>query len=375
MSKSLRVVVARTMPNFSMHVYADGIIAGLRTVRPDWAIIDLAPQQISRHSRSPSVRATKAYERFWHFPRQVAAEAADIFHIIDHSEGHIAYTLAKRGKPVVITCHDLINFRYRDNLKGSVQLPFVSSGLWEFSVNGLHKADRTIAVSQTTANDMSKLLHLAPEHIAVIPNAVDASFKVLPSQQGQAYRHQQGTANDAIVLLNVGSNHPRKNIPVILEALSALQNKRVKAQFWKVGADFTLEEQQFIRDRQLDSHIRYLGQPSNSDLITIYNAADVLVAPSTHEGFGLTILEAMACGTPVITSNLSAMPEVAGDAAVLVNPQDVGSIVTAILRLKHEAHYRQSLVQKGLARAHTFTWANTAQQIAGVYEKVIADRN
>ncbi len=99
----MRIAIVRTMPEFSMDVYADGIISGLRTVRPDWEIVELKPHPVDRKSQSLLLRIQKIYERLWHFPQQVTQQKADIFHIIDHSEAHITYWLKKTGKAVVVT--------------------------------------------------------------------------------------------------------------------------------------------------------------------------------------------------------------------------------------------------------------------------------
>ena len=120
----------------------------------------------------------------------------------------------------------------------------------------------------------------------------------------------------------------------------------------------------------LGADIRYFGQPSLETLITIYNSADVLVSPSLYEGFGLTILEAMACGLAVITSNVTSLPEVAGDAAILVEPTDVEAIAQGIERLYREPDYHQVMIQKGIARAAQFSWENTAKQVRDQYEKI-----
>jgi glycosyltransferase involved in cell wall biosynthesis len=368
----MRVVIARPMPEFSMDVYAEGVIAGLRSVRPHWDIVDLSPCPIDRNSRSLRLRAWKYYERFWNFPHRVSQQIADVFHIIDHSEAHLVRWLRQMGKPVVVTCHDLINFFYQDNLQGSVKLPFVSNNLWLRSVQSMQAADHIVAVSARTAQDVSHILHVDPDRIAVIPNAVEATFQPLPHHVIGTFRHQMGVSADTFCLLNVGSNHPRKNISTILKTVEILQQSGQPIQFWKTGADFTEEQLYFIHERGLQNCIRYLGNLDKSTLVQVYNAADVLIAPSIHEGFGMTILEAMACGTPVITSNTSAMPEVAGDAGILVDPHREDAISTTVLYLLNNRTYRQELISKGLARARQFTWENTAEQIAQVYEKSVS---
>ncbi|OUL36833.1 glycosyl transferase group 1 [Nostoc sp. T09] len=367
----MRVVIVRTMQEFSMDVYADGIISGLKTVRPDWEIVDLAPRNFDRTSSSFFLRVIKYYERFWRFPRLVKQQSADVFHIIEPAEAHIVYWLQNAAKTVVVTCHDLINFYYSGNLQGSVQLPFVSKNVWLLAVKGMKYANHIFAVSCVTAKDTTQLLNIEPAKISVTPNAVEPIFRPLPQSEISSFCQKQGSDSKITYLLNVGANHPRKNIFTILESLNILKQKELSIKFWKVGADFTDEQKQYIQNHQLENYITYFGKPDKNTLVQIYNAADILIAPSLHEGFGITILEAMACGTPVITSNTSAMPEVAGDAAILINPKDPQAISEAVLRLHNDPIYYQELVDKGLSRAKLFTWEKTAEKLAEIYEKLL----
>ncbi|NMF62217.1 glycosyltransferase family 4 protein [Brasilonema octagenarum] len=368
----MRVVIARMMPEPSMDVYADGIISGLRSVRPNWEIVDLKPQPVDRKSRSLLLRVWKYYERFWRFPQQVQQQVADIFHIIDPSEAHITYWLKKKNKAVVVTCHDLVNFYSHDNLQGSVELPFLSRGMWIHAVKGMKYADHVVAVSSATAKDTTQIMDIEPARISVIPNAVEAAFQPLPKEQAESLRQKYGISPETVCLLNVGSNHPRKNLSTILKVIETLQQRGLSIHLWKVGADFTDEQKIFIKTQGLENHISYLGKPDKSTLIQIYNAADMLIAPSLHEGFGITLLEAMACGIPVITSKVSAMPEVVGDAGVLVDPNDYQAIADAVCHLHNHPDSYQELVNKGLARAKLFTWEKAGEQIAEIYEKVQA---
>lgn len=366
----MRVIIARTMPEFSMDVYADHLIAELRAIHPDWDIIDLKPHPVDRKSRSVWVRAKKSYERFLGFPRVVQQQRADIVHIIDPAEAHMVYGLRRRQQAVVVTCHDLINLTGAYNLQASVQLPVVSRALWLRAIRGMQQANHICAVSQATANDTTRLLQIAPERITVTPNGVNTLFQPLPPEQVQSIRQQYG-GEQSLCLLNVGSNHPRKNLSILLQVIAQLKQMGIPVQFWKVGADFTEAQVAFIQAHDLQSHVHYLGKPDPAGLLHIYNAADLLLAPSLDEGFGMTILEAMACGTPVITSNCSAMPEVAGDAGILVDPKDAEAIVQAVRHLYDHPDAYRVLVQRGLVRAKQFTWRQTAAQVAAVYEQVV----
>jgi glycosyltransferase involved in cell wall biosynthesis len=367
----MRVVIARTMPEFSMDVYAQGLISGLRRVRPDWEIIELSPYPIDRKTSSVWVRIHKYYERFWNFPRCVRRQDADVIHILDAAEAHMVYGLRKRNKRTVVTCHDLINYFYADNRVASVQMPLISHNMWLRAIRGMGFADHIVAVSAATAKDTAQILNIAPDRISVVPDAVETNFCPFLKHQVQSIRQRYGVQPDTFCLLNVGSDHTRKNLVNVLKSLEILQQEGLPFEFWKVGSDFTAEQKDTIQNLKLEGVVRYLGRPDRSILIELYNAADVLVFPSLFEGFGMPLLEAMACGTPVVTSNVSAMPEVVGDDGMLVDPNSPQSIAEAIIRLHHDPILHAKLTAGGLTRVKSFTWQNTAEQIAKIYEQIV----
>ncbi len=374
----MRVAIVRRAPgsSFSMDVYADGLVAGLTAVRPEWEIVELAPPSYSpaKKSNSWSTGIWKYYQRYWRYPQNVEKQNVDIFHIIDHSDGHLVYRLKTTSKPIIVTCHDLINLIHPENLHEQARLPVVSMAVWQYAVRGLCKADRIVAVSANTARDLVQKLNIAIDQITVVPDAVEPLFHLLPQDEVKSFRQQHGISPETTCLLHVGSNHPRKNVFTILRVLEVLRERGLPIHFWKAGADFTAEQKTFIQSYRLENFVTYLGKPNKCTLVQIYNAADILLSPSLYEGFGMTILEAMACGTPVITSNVTSLPEVAGDAAVLVAPTNVQAIVETISRLQNDSIYHQELSSKGLARARLFTWEATAEQIATTYEKLIAPK-
>jgi len=368
----MRIALVRTMPHFSMDVYADGLIAGLKAIHPSWEIIELVPQAFDRETRSLTARAQKAYERFWRFPKEVQQQPVDVFHIVDHSDAHIVRWLRKTGRPVVVTCHDLINILYPENLQGSVRLPIVSDRLGRYSIQGMEYADAIITVSSETAKNVDLALNVNRDRVTIIPNAVDPLFHPLPEERSQAFRDRLNVPPDTFCLLNVGGNHPRKNLTTILKAFNILKQKGLSVQFWKVSDDFTDEDKRFIQINNCEDSIKYLGYLDKTSLVQAYNAADVLVAPSFHEGFGITLLEAMSCGTPVITSNVSAMPEVVGDAGILVDPKNSQAIADAVCWLQSDPIYYQKLREKGLKRIQAFTWENVAEKTLELYESLLS---
>ncbi len=351
--------------SFSMDVHADGLVKGLKTVRPDWEIIEIAPKPWWK-GQSSSWKAgsglKKYYERYWHHPRAASKQNVDLFHIIDHSNAHLAYWLKKTGKPVVITCHDLVQLVYPEILRDQSRFPALSMAMWKYSANGLKQADRIVSVSTNTAQDISHLLNIKPTKISVIPNAVDPAFPKLQNKFTQ-------TVHSPIRLLNVGSTHHRKNILTILQVLKRLTAQGQTAVLWRVGAGFTGEQEKFIRDQQLANSIVDLGTPDQQKLIEIYSTADFLIAPSLYEGFGLTILEAMACGLPVITSNVSSLPEVVDNAAIMKDPTDADGIAASVIALSKDKEKRDYYIQAGLARVKQFSREKTAEDTAQLYEE------
>ena len=374
----MRVVIVRRVPGstFSIDVYADNLVAALKTVRPHWEIAEIAPIPWNSPDKLwlSGTGIKKYYETFWRHPHAVARLEADIFHVIDQCEAHIAYGLSRSNKPVVVTCHDLVQFVYPEILLDQSRFPALSLATWKYAVRGMEKANHVIAVSTNTAHDITRMLKIKPEQTTVIPNGINVEFQVLPTAEVSSIRQQYMRSPDTFCLLNVGSTHQRKNIITVLKVLKNLTVKGLSVCLWRTGSDFTKKQKDFIKKNDLEQYIFDLGNPDKARLVQIYNAADVLLAPSLYEGFGLTIIEAMACGTPVITSNVSSLPEVVGDAAVQIDPWDVEAIAHAICRIKENCNHYNDLVEKGLLRSKFFNWLKTAEQVAKVYESIVESR-
>ena len=371
----MRIAILRRAPNasFSMDVYADNLIRGLKAVRPNWEIIERFPMLGAASTRQFNWLAggQKYYERYWHYPRTLKNLDADIFHIIDHSDGYLNTWLKRYHKPRITTCHDLINLIKPETFQGRASFPFISMTAWKMAIKGMTKSNHIITVSSHTKKDTIKYLSIPDPNITVVYNAVDSMFRQLPQDTIQDFRREQGLSKQQFCLLNVGSNNSRKNIITALKVLAALNNEGLPVVFWKAGADFNAEQKSFITEHNLASCVVYLGQPEEETLVKIYNAADILLAPSLYEGFGLTVLEAMGCGTAVIAANISALPEVVGDAGMLTEPLNVSGMTQAIKELYYYPQEREQLVKKGLERVKQFTWENTAEHVAQVYEHVL----
>jgi glycosyltransferase involved in cell wall biosynthesis len=176
-------------------------------------------------------------------------------------------------------------------------------------------------------------------------------------------------------IIFVGTLEPRKNVPALLCALRELHNQGYDLHLAIVGRKGWLYEEIFakVAELRLSDHVHFLTGVSNEDLARLYNAARCLALPSHYEGFGLPPLEAMACGTPVVVSDRGSLPEVVGDAGLVIDPDDTQDLSGAIRRLLDDDSLRSSLRQKGLMRASTFSWAKAAQQTMAIYDKVLAE--
>jgi len=268
-----------------------------------------------------------------------------------------AYALPLRTTiPGVVTVHDLAFLRY-DNVHPHLNRWYLT---W-ITRASVRRAKCVIAVSESTKKELEQLLGVPTDKIRVIHNGVSRHFRKVPPTEAAQVRERYRLPDNYI--LYVGNIEPRKNLPVLLKAFDQIKEKSfvphqlviLGQRAWMYGAVDSTWQALKAKD-----HVVFTGYVPAEDLPAIYSLADVFVYPSLYEGFGLPVLEAMACGTPVITSNTSSLPEVAGDAAELVDPRSVDALSRALCRLIHDHNYRQQLVRKGLERAAMFSWERTA---------------
>lgn len=240
----------------------------------------------------------------------------------------------------------------------------------------LERADRIIAVSENTRRDALRLYRLDPGKIEVIPEGVDARFR--PDVDGTIVadvRRRYGLPERFI--LCISTIEPRKNLTTLLEAYAALRHDHPDVRLVIVGGRGWLFERFFERLRSLglEEEVVLTGYVPDEDVPALLNAAEVFAFPSEFEGFGLPPLEAMACGVPVVCSNAASLPEVVGEAGVLLPPRDVAAWVEALGRLLDDAQVREDLRARGLERASRFTWDAAARRTLDVYRSVMAERS
>jgi glycosyltransferase involved in cell wall biosynthesis len=239
----------------------------------------------------------------------------------------------------------------------------------ELLLQAVGRATRVITASHATERLLISHAHVPPEKIRVIPLGVDPPAVVLSPEQRLRERAQV-LGGDGEMVLNVGVIQTRKNTLNMLKALKLLP---AKYQLVLSGGNGYGSEaiHEFIRAESLGTRVKLLGHVDDAQLARLYQAASVFLFPSLEEGFGIPVLEAMAGGVPVVTSNVSSMPEVSGEAALYVNPGDPAGIAQKVIEAAEDSALRASLVQKGLARITEFTWRRTAEATLAVYDEVL----
>jgi glycosyltransferase involved in cell wall biosynthesis len=297
-------------------------------------------------------------------PIGIQCEHIDVFHGLDQSGIPLLF---KAGKSVV-TIHDVI----------PLVLPwsFPRRHRWVVAtaLSRMRKqADMVIVPSHAVAEDVMRYLQVERQRIAVIPMGCNPRFR--PHQDpSRATALRRRYALPERYILFVGTLEPRKNVNTLLQAFAQLIADRPRDGLHLViagGQGWGGEDHRATVERLgIRQYVRFTGFVADDDLPDLYRGAQVFVYPSLYEGFGLPVLEAMASGVPVITSNRSSLPEVAGDAALLVDPTQAEALAAAMSALLHDDALRQALRAKGLARAATFTWEVVAQRTVAVYRTV-----
>jgi glycosyltransferase involved in cell wall biosynthesis len=281
---------------------------------------------------------------------------------------HVQYTAPPLAPcPVVATIHDLSFEHLPDTFKRRSRLQL------RLTVRRTaRRAAQVIAPSEFTCRDIARTYRLAPERIKLIPLA--ANEQSAPTTDAEVARVRQRYEIDGDYILAVGSIQPRKNLPRLVRAYSALRRARPNAKLPKlvlVGKKAWLytDTLRAIAECGVAQDVNLTGYVPEGDLPALYTGALCFVYPSYFEGFGLPPLEAMRCGTPVIASDRTSLPEIVGDAGLLVDPFDEAALAAALARLLDDAALRASLRTRGLARAAQFDWHETARRTLAVYQR------
>jgi glycosyltransferase involved in cell wall biosynthesis len=316
-------------------------------IRADNLHTDFVPPHQLRLLRSPRYRSLWSQIRL---PLHLLNHRYDLLHVPGHK------LPALSPCPRLATIHDLAFLKFPETFQ-----PLHRQRLVWFTQNAVRRSDRLIAISESTKRDLCELLRAAPEKITVIPHGVDRHLfhpGVAPAARPHPY------------LLSVGTLQPRKNYELLIRAFNELcRRHRDPVELLIAGQRGWLCEpiEHAAAQSPFAHRIHLLGYVPDPQLAALYRGAHLVAQPSLYEGFGIPLVEAMACGAPVVAANASAFPEVVGPAGILLDPRDQDAWTTTFLSLLESPAQRAELSRQALARSAHFTWERTARETLAVY--------
>lgn len=366
----LSIAVLRTLPaqgNRSMERYADEIVHGIGGYQDfEVTAVSVPPSALAQRLHLGGL--DRRLSRAWRYPRLVRGLSADVFHIVDHVYADLAGSLP-RGR-CVATCHDLMLLRAEASDIGFRGRPAHVDRFRE-RVTHLRDVAQVVCVSEATKRDVRELLDIPEDRLTVAYNGISPAFRPLPAE-GLATARAAALDGHCFAVLHVSTGDPYKNVEGTLEVLARLRRDGVDAVLWRIGRPLTAAQARLRDALGVADAVVEWGRVGDERLVELYNLADVLLFPSHYEGFGWPPLEAMACGTPVVTSDCPALAEVVADAGFTVPPRDFEALASAVARVLHEPGVADRLRARGLARAATFTWDRNIQALSDVYRAVAA---
>jgi glycosyltransferase involved in cell wall biosynthesis len=313
----------------------------------------------------PEPAAAYSFSEQMRVPMNLRREGVDLFHA-----PHYVLPALVPCKSVV-TIHDCIHLRFPQYLPNRLGYAYARSSLWIAT----HRSNRVLTVSEASKRDILRYFRVPEAKIDVIYNAIDERFGEAPPDDEVAMVRERYQLNDPFVLY-AGNIKPHKNLERLIEAFHTLRRgagmEDVKLLI--IGDEISKYAtlRRAVHKYKLHKHVRFFGFVPDKTLAVLYRLAAVFVFPSLYEGFGLPPLEAMASGTPVVTSNVSSLPEVVGDAALLIDPYEPDAIADAMRRVITEPALRDDLRARGLRRVKEFSWDRSIRRVHEIYQEVLA---
>ena len=320
----------------------------------------LGPNFRTVRETSPAYSAREQFR----IPLDLRRERADLF----HAPHYVLPPLTPCRS--VVTIHDCIHLRFPEYLPSRMAYAYARASLW----TATHQAARVLTVSEASKRDILRYFRVPDEKIDVIPNAIDERFNQPPEPE-QIQRVRERYQLDDPFVLYAGNIKPHKNIERLIEAFHLFRKGGFdQVKLLIIGDEISKYAtlRRAVHRLKLHKHVRFFGFVSDETLAALYRLAAVFVFPSLYEGFGLPPLEAMASGAPVITSNVSSLPEVVGDAALLIDPYDPDAIADAMRQVLSDDGLRASLRERGLLRARHFSWERSIGRVHDIYGEVLA---
>jgi glycosyltransferase involved in cell wall biosynthesis len=345
----------------SIEVYADRLGQGLRKLNiPGWSFHSAYPAGVSLPGLAiPSLYFSRTllygpYAR-WH--------QSDVNHVLDNSYGHLVHFVDSHR--TVVTSHGGTPISWRRwNREGP------SMRFFDWAFQGTLKAARVIIVSNYAKRELLEHFDYDPARIRVVYHGVDDNYHPLAEKTRIAVRAKYLIGNEKGILLHVGHCARRKNIEGLLGAFARLLKEASQPyRLIQIGGRFSPELFRLIDQLEIGDRVTQIASMPNEQLVEMYNAADVFVFPSLYEGFGVPLIEAMACGTPVVCSDLELFREVCGEAVVFADSSDHVAFACAIAESLDESK-ADYLRKRGLERAAQFTWERTARETLAVYQEL-----
>lgn len=346
----------------------------------------ICPEMRRRCSRFPVIGGSRkiynldrVWNRFWDYPRFLHKQNSsfDLYHITDHSYAQLAHKIPPER--TVITCHDLDTFRCLIEPKLEPRSHLFRL-MTKRILSGLQQAARIVCVSKSTRDQLLKYKLVPEARISVIPNGVHPSCTTNPLVVADCEAAKLIGCMDehAQELLHVGSTITRKRIDVLLRVFAEVRRYFPGVRLVRVGGSFTQDQNALIAQLGLERSIKVLPFLTREVLAAIYRRAALVLQPSEAEGFGLPVVEAMACGTPVVASDLPALREVGGESAIYCPVADVQRWSETICKLIKERETQAEHWEKrrngAIAQAANFSWAESARRLVHLYKEVLSSQ-
>jgi glycosyltransferase involved in cell wall biosynthesis len=365
---------ARKLHDFGIGTYIRNLLRGLAKIDKTTEYVLLCNPEDSSVAGElgPNFRAVPEPAGHYSITEQVSIPIAvkrarvDLFHA-----PHYVLPALTPG-PTVVTIHDCIHLMFPQYLRHRMGYAYARASIW----TAAHKSDRIFTVSEQSKRDILKFFKVPPEKIVVTPNAIDDRFGITPSDELVMQTRERYQLSNPYILY-VGNIKPHKNLERLIEAFHCVRAQgRSELELLIIGDEISKLQtlRRAVHRHGLHRYVRFHGHVSDQTLAVLYRLASVFVFPSLYEGFGLPPLEAMASGTPVVTSNVSSLPEVVGDAAVLVDPYSSDAIAQGILEVLRSSHLRARLREKGYARVQEYSWMRSVERVREIYGDVAMAR-
>ena len=367
----MRIAIdARKLRDFGIGTYIRNILIELsRLDRETEYVVLCRPDDVGsgdvlgRNFRMvPETAAAYSIGEQFRIPLSLAREHVQLVH-----EPHYVLPPLIRCRSVV-TIHDCIHLMFPQYLPSRLAYVYAKGSMW----TATRKANKILTVSEASKRDILRFFDIAPEKVVVAPNAIDERF-LSPVDPERSDLVKQRYQLDHPFVLYVGNIKPHKNIERLIDAFGRARGRCPEnLKLIIIGDEISKYPalRQSVHKHKLDKHVRFLGFQPMETLATFYRLARAFVFPSLYEGFGLPPLEAMACGAPVVTSNVSSLPEVAGGAALLVDPYDADAIAHGIVQAVTDEALRADLIARGYERARSFSWTQSVRKIHEIYMEV-----